>query len=92
MVIGYTVTQSNWLNSVSGSCIFYAHKMVKENVKYDLCQWIYDELILNLEKIKGEKKGTFQYGNLIVYLMVFFLNEMLGSGKRQWAFDIPVGK
>lgn len=51
-----------------------------------------DELISNLGKIKGDKKGTFRYGNLIVYFMLFFLNEISRFGKRQWAFDIPVGK
>lgn len=33
--------------------------MVKENEKYDLCQWMHDELIFNLGKIKGENKGVF---------------------------------
>lgn len=92
MVIGYKVAHSNRLNSVSILCIYCAHKMVKENVKYDLCHWMCDELISNLGNIKGEKKGTFWYGNLIVCLMLLFFNEISGSGKRQWAFDISVGK
>lgn len=66
--------------------------MVKENEKYDLFQWMCDELISNLVNIKGDKKGTFRYGNLIVYLMLFFLNEIPRSGNKQWAFDILVRK
>lgn len=66
--------------------------MIKENEKYDLCHWMGDEFMLNLGKIKGEKKGVFWYGNLIVFLMLFFLNETPGSGKRQWDFDILIGK
>lgn len=64
---------------------------MKENEKIDLYEWMKDELIINLGKIKGEKSGVFQYGNLIVSLMLFFLNETPSFGKRQWAFDIPIG-
>lgn len=49
-----------------------------------------DELLINLGNIKGEKKGTFWYGNLLVFLILYFLNDTPGSGRRQWAFDIPV--
>lgn len=66
--------------------------MVKENDRYDICQWMCEELISNLGKIKGKKKSVFRYGNLVVCLMLFFLNELLGSGKTQWVFDMPVGK
>lgn len=91
MIISYKVTQSNWLNSVSSSCILYAYKIIKENEKIDLCQWMCDELIINLGKIKGEKKGTFWYDNLVC-LMLFFLNGLPETGKNWWAFDIPVAK
>lgn len=92
MIIGYKVTQSNRLNLVSSSCIYVAHKIMRENEKIDLHGWMLDELLINLGKIKGEKKGTFQYGNLIVHLMLFFINETPNFRKRQWAFDIPVGR
>lgn len=65
---------------------------MRENEKIDLCGWMNDELIINLGKIKGEKKGIFRYGNLIVCLMLFFLNETPSFGNRQWAFDIPIGR
>lgn len=64
--------------------------MMRENEKLDLYGWMWDELLINLGKIKGEKKGTFRYANLIVCLILFFINETLSFGKRQWAFDIPV--
>lgn len=38
-----------------------------------------DELISNLGKIKDDKKGIFSYENIIVCLMLFFLNEIPGS-------------
>lgn len=65
--------------------------MLRNNVKYDLCEWMRSELMLNLKKIKGTKKGTFRYGNLIVYLMLYFLNELPSLGKKQWDHDILVG-
>lgn len=66
------------------------YKMMRENEKLDLYGWMLDELLINLGKIKGEKKGTFRYGNLIVHLILFFMNETPIFGKRRWAFDIPV--
>lgn len=59
MIIGYKVTQSNQLNSISSSCILALDKMMGENMKLDLCSWMLDELLINLGKIKREKKGTF---------------------------------
>lgn len=47
---------------------------------------------MNLGKIKGETKGVLWYGNLLVCSMLFFFNEIPGLGKRQWAFDIPLGR
>lgn len=61
-------------------------------MKLDLCGWMLDELLINLGKIKGEKKRTFRYGNLIGCLMLFFMNDTPNFGKRQWAFDILVGR
>lgn len=92
MIIGYKVTQSNQLNFVSSSCILAAYKMIRDNVKLDLCGWILDELLISLGKTNGDKKGTFQYGNLLVCLMLYFLNDTPGSSKKQWAFDIPIGR
>lgn len=92
MIIGYKVTLSNRPNSISSSYILAAYKMMRDNVKLDLCGWMLDELLINLGKIKGEKKVTFWYGNLLVCLMLYFLNDTPGFGKRQWAFDIPVGR
>lgn len=37
--------------------------MVNNNVKIDVCEWLKDELIDNLKKIKGDKKGTFSFEN-----------------------------
>lgn len=66
--------------------------MMRKNEKIDLCGWMNDEMLINLGKIKGEKKGIFWYGNLIIYLMLFFLNETPSFGKRQWPFDISIGR
>lgn len=47
---------------------------------------------INEGKIKGDKKGTFRYGNVLVCLILFFLNDTLDTGRKQCAFDIPIGK
>lgn len=65
--------------------------MLRNNVKYDLCEWMRSELMLNLGKIKGIKKGTFRYGNLIVCSMLYFLNNLPDIEKKQWSHDILVG-
>lgn len=66
--------------------------MMRENIKLYLCDWRLEELLINLGKIKGEKKGIFWYGNLLVFLMLYFLNHTPGTGRKQWDFDIPVGR
>lgn len=82
MIIGYKVTQSGRLNFVRSSYIHAPYQMLKNNGKYDLCEWLRSELMLNLGKIKGVKKGTFRFGNLIVCLMLYFMNELVGLGKK----------
>lgn len=67
MVLGYRVTHGNRLNYVSRLCIHSAYEMVKNNAWIDICEWLKDELIDNLKKIKGYKKGTFY---LATYLCV----------------------
>lgn len=59
MVLGYKATHANKLKSVSSVCIYSAYEMINNNAKIDVCEWLKDELIDNLKKIKGDKKGTF---------------------------------
>lgn len=92
MVIGYKVAHTNRLNYVSSLCIHSANEMVKNNAKIDICEWLKDELIENLDKIKGDKKGTFRFGNLIVCLMLYFSKEIPGIGQRDFAYDISARK
>lgn len=56
MILGYKSTHANGLNSVSSLCIKSAYDMVMDNVKIDICEWLKDELIDNLGKIKKDKK------------------------------------
>lgn len=72
MILGYKTTHANRLNSVSSLCIKSAYDMVINNAKIDVCEWLKDELIDNLKNIKGYKKGTFHFGNLLVCLMLYF--------------------
>lgn len=41
----------------------------------------------NIKKIKQDKKHVFKFGPLIVCLVMYFLNEIPGIGKVQWAYD-----
>lgn len=92
MVPGYRVTHANRLNLVSSLCIHNAYEMVKYNANIDICEWLKDELIDNLKKIKGDKKGTFRFGNILVCLMLYFTKEIPGIGHKDFGYDIPVGK
>lgn len=60
MVIGNNVYQSNRLNSIFGTTIHVAYKMVKEDSHYDLCSVLLEELLNNLKKIKQDKKTCLQ--------------------------------
>lgn len=70
MILEYKATHANRLNSISSLCIKSAYDMVIDNAKIDVCEWLKDELIDNLGKIKKDKKGTFRFGNLLVCLML----------------------
>lgn len=70
VILGYKATHANRLNSVSSLCIKSAYDMVNDNARIDVCEWLKDELIDNLGKIKRDKKGTFRFGNLLVCLML----------------------
>lgn len=90
MVIGYKVYQSSIENSVSGTTIYATYQILKENKLYDLCGVLLSELMRNLKKIKQDNKYVFKFGTLIVYLAFYFMNEIPGIGKIQWAYDKPV--
>lgn len=69
--------------------MFY-HKL-KEDKRYDLCTVLPNDLLINLKKIKQDKKHTFKFGTLIIYLALYFMNEILDvQAKVQWAYDKPV--
>lgn len=92
MILGYKTTHSNRLNSISSLCIKSAYGMVNSNTNIDICEWLKNELINNLKKIKGDKKGTFRFGNLLVCLMLYITKEVRSIGRKEFGFDIPVGK
>jgi len=78
MVIGYKIYHLRRENFISGTTIYVAYKMLKENVDYDLCELLQNQLIENLKKIKRDKKNTFKYGTLILCLFFYYMNEVLG--------------
>lgn len=64
--------------------------MVKEDTQYDICLVFLEELLSNLKKIKSHKKNVFKFNSLIVCLALYFMNQICGTGRVQWAFDLPV--
>lgn len=90
MVIEYMIYHSSYKNFVSGTAIYAAYEMIKENKKYDLCELLWSKLMKNLTKIKQDKKNTFKYGTLILSLFFFFMNEISRIENVQWAYDKPV--
>lgn len=88
MVIGYKIYHSSWENSISGTTIYVAYEMVKQNVDYDLCELLIGQLLENLGKIRKDKKNIFKYGNLLICLFfILHIGEVLGVGKVQWNND-----
>lgn len=43
--------------------------------------------MINLKKIKQDKKHVFKFGSLIIYLELYFMNQIPGTDKLQWAYD-----
>lgn len=90
MVMSYKVYQSSRDNSISGTTIYTAYQILKEDKLYDLCGVLQSELLNNLKKIKQDKKHVFKFGTLIICLYFYFMNEVPDAGKVQWACDGPV--
>lgn len=74
MVIGYKVYQSNRFSYVFVTTIHVAYQMVKEDAHYDLCSVFLEELLINLKKIKQDKKHVFKFGSLVICLALYFMN------------------
>lgn len=87
MVIGYKVYQSNRPNSICGTAIHSTYKMVKEDGHYELCSVLLEELMINLKKIKQDKKHVFKFGSLVICLVLYFMNQIPEVGRVQWDFD-----
>lgn len=81
MIIGYKVYHSRRLNFVSGTTIYATYQMVKEDMQYDLCIVLLEELLRNLNKIKTDKNNVFKFVSWIVCLALYFMNEIPGTGK-----------
>lgn len=77
MVVGYKVYQTSRQNSVSGSTIYTTYQMLKDGMRYDLCTAFRNELMSNLKKTKQDKKCTFKYGSFLIWLALYFLNEIV---------------
>lgn len=90
LVTGYKVYQSSRDNTVFGTTIYATYQIIKEDKLYDLCGVLQSELLNNLKKIKQDKKNVFKFGNLIIFLYFYSMNEVPGVGKVQWAYDRPV--
>lgn len=77
MFIGYKVYQSNQFNSISSITIHATCQMVKEDVHYNLCSVLLEELLINLKKIKQDKNHVFKYGSFVIQLALHFMNQIL---------------
>lgn len=90
MIIGYKVYQSSKLNSISDTTFYVVYQIMKEDIQYDLCTILLNELLSNLKKIKTDKKNIFKFGSLIVCLALYFMNEIHNTRRVQWAYDLLV--
>lgn len=91
IVVRYKIHYSNRENFIFRTTIYVAYEMMRWNKKYDLSELLRSELIKNLKKIKENKKHPFKYETLLLCLFFYFMNEVLGAGQVQWAFDRLVG-
>lgn len=90
MIIGYKIYHSSRFFYLSGTVIYAAYEMIKQNVDYDLCEVLRGKLLENLKKIKKDKKNVFKFENLLVYLYFYFLDEVPRFGQVQWGNDVLI--
>lgn len=73
-VLGYRVYQSSRMNSVPSGAIHVAYRIIKEDATYDICEMIKSQFMVNMERIKKDKKQSFKYGSLLVCIFFYVQN------------------
>lgn len=89
-VLGYRVYQSSRMNSVLSSAIHVAYQIIKEDTTCDVCEMIISQFLVNMERIKKDKKKSFKYGSLLVYIFFYVQIFFPGKGNIVWSEDKPI--
>lgn len=89
MVIGYRINYSSRMNNIPIATIHTAHRMIKEDIDYDLSEALRSQLVLNLESVKKDKRLRFKFGQLIIGLFFYFQNYFPNIDDIQWIDGTP---
>lgn len=89
-VLGYRVYQSSQMNSVSRGVMHVGYQIIKEDATYDICEMIQSQFMVNIERIKKDKKQSFKYGSLMVCIFFYVQIFFPGKGNVVWSQEKPI--
>lgn len=89
MILGYKFYYSSRPNSVSVGVIMMAWRMVKENVKYNLCEVLAQQFLENVKLVKKDRTKTFIFGSLLMHMFIHIEHKFPGLHPSGWKSGIP---
>ncbi len=88
---GYRVYHSNQRNDFPNGVIHVAYQIVKDNVKWDICEMIRSQvLVMSMERIKRNEKQPIKYAILLVCIFFYIQIFFYGRGKVTLSKDKSV--
>lgn len=89
-IISYQIFQSFRVDSVPCGAIDIAYKIVKKDMKIDLCEIFMKQLDDNMNTIRKEKSTTLKFSPLLVCIFFYFHNFFPTIGKITCKEDKPI--
>lgn len=90
MQISYKIYYKNKEGSCVSNEMHVDYRMVKKNAEYDMCEILWWRLLDNI-KMRKSDMYPFQYGSLIVCLVLYFVNALPGVENVAWISDMTIG-
>lgn len=87
--IYFKVYFKNREGATSAIAVYMACMLVMENRSFDLCELL-KELLLENIKMTKEKNYAFQYGSLLVNLVMYCLESLPAKDNVIWEFDMSI--
>lgn len=89
-VIAHKIYSLSYLNSLSCKVVDLAYKVVKNNLSYDLAEFLLRQFNKNMESIRTSKNNPYKFGSLLVCLFFYVHKYFPSKGMVVWRKDVPI--